>query len=113
MPAHCFPIVRHLAKEMRSPGDHTGTQNIGNNCHDPRIGQHIPNSSMPKVCGADGIAVFTFREILCQEFVEVASQFSDFRIRKDPEWLQVTLAVESFDLFGSQYFGSWVRRCMK
>lgn len=57
MPGDALPISRHLAEEMRTPGNHVLAEQVPNWGDNARMCEDVINAAITKMRGADGITV--------------------------------------------------------
>ena len=113
MPGHFFTVSRHLAEKMRAPGNHVITKNVGDVIHQNRVRQHIVDSTMLHVSGADGIAVATSGNRFFQKLVEVLADVSDVFSGIRIQRANVAVGVIALNLFRGQSLRFYRSRVMK
>ncbi len=102
MPCDPLAIAGHLAKEVRTPGDHVFAQQVRNTGHDARMRQQIVHPAIAEMSRADGIAVAAGSQRPGQQSIEVAANASHLIFTENPHSFQVSVAIEGRDLLHSQ-----------
>jgi hypothetical protein len=99
MPGNPLAVARHLAEEMRSPGDHIFAEQILDPRHNSRMCEDVVNAPVLQMGRDDGITVAAGRDGFGKKLVEVATNAGNLFLIKDADSGQICLLVEGHYLF--------------
>src|ERR1700722_17805762 len=99
MPRDPFPVSRHLAEEVRSPGDHILPDQILNPIHNAPIRQNVINAAITQVRRTDGVTVSAFGYSLREQLVEIPADAHHFVFAEYLNVRHIAITVESRNLF--------------
>src|SRR5581483_6235116 len=105
MPGDSFAVSRHLAEEMRAPGDHILTEQVLDTGNNARICQDVINAAIAKMRRADGVTIAARGQGSCQKFIEVTPDGSNLFSIEDPNARQVPVAIEGGNLLARKRCG--------
>ena len=66
MPGYGLAVFWHLAEKVRAPADDVGTEYVLHISDDTRLVEQIPDATVLRVGGGDGVGVASFGEHACE-----------------------------------------------